>query len=216
MLDVFLAFLGAPYYTGKLLAEKAEMNKKEAESERRCELWTKRFLEWESQVVDKALQEDLWDYVSKNREAAWLEVQSVYAGMRFQKTYGSVNEWAYDGVLDKTKAGKKSYRHHRMEEPLDIMLAKRGKIRSSVSSVSAHLGRGEGQRTKLEWDRTVEFWTYIRNELRTHGIDAKLIFESERPTKRYFDIDDIEKFRYQSGKLMWLPYTWLDSNLSPL
>lgn len=217
MLDVFIAFLGGTYHAGKLLADASDLKRDKLSSDRRCVIWTERLHAWEALVVDRAMQEDLLDFVSKHREGAWLEVQKVCQETRFQKSYTSANEWAYDGALDKTKAGCKRYRRHRLEEPLDIMLAKRGKLRWEVAlSAITHLKRGEGQGTRYEWDRTVEFWVYIRDELRKNGIDAQLLFECEQPAKKYFDINDVDKFRYQPGKLTWLPYSWVDSNLLPL
>lgn len=97
------------------------------------------------------------------------------------------------------------------------MLAKRGKVRSEIAmSAITHLNRGEGQRSKHEWDRMVEFWVYIMDELCRHSVDARLLFECEHPTKEYFDVADIDKFRYRPGKLMWFPYAWVDASLTPL
>lgn len=217
MLDVFIALFGGAYSVGKILADKGDLKMDKLASNQRCELWTDRLHTWEAQVVDRAAQEDLWSFVSKHRENAWAEVRDAGQKMRFQKCYTSANEWAYDGVMDKTKIGRKAYRRHRLEEPLDIMLAKRGKLRYEVAlSAITHLDRGEGHGTRSEWDRVVEFWIYIRDELRNHGVDAQLLFECDQPTKKYFDVDDIEQFRYQPGKLMWLPYSWVDCNLIPL
>lgn len=224
MFEFFIALFGGTYSVTKLLSEKSTYDRKKQESEIRSTIWTQRLHAWQTQVIDQAMQEDLWHYVIENKEAAWLAVQDAYTGMHFQKSYASMKEWEYDGVLDKTKAGKKLYRQHRFDEPLNIMLAKRGKLHSNISTFDfGHIDPGEGQRTRLEWDRTVEFWTYIRDELRRQGVDAKLLFEREQDRRqfglhanKFFDIDDIEQFRYQAGWLTWLPYTWVGQNLLPL
>lgn len=222
MFEFFIALFGGLWSTGAILSEASITRSNQKKYNRREELFSSRRHAWVAQVVDRALQEDLWYYVIDNKEEAWLAVQDAYKGMRFQKSYSSMKEWEYDGVLDKTKAGKELYRRHRFEEPRNIMLAKHGKLPALMATNSvAYLKPGEGQRTRLEWDRTVEFWTYIRDELRRQGVDARLLFRpqySSRWDSRpcYYDVDDIEKFRYQPGCLEWLHDTWVDSNLLPL
>lgn len=217
MFEFFIAFFGGIFSAGKLLSEKEEQSINKRASDIRCEQWTQRLHAWERQVVDRPMQENMWNYVSSHREDAWREVQSAYSSMRHQKNYASANEWAYDGVLDKTKAGKKLYRHHRIERPTDIMLAKQGKLRHEIAtSTIAYLSRGEGENSKRKWDSEVEFWIYIRDELRGHGVDARLLFECECQPKKYFDVENIAEFRYQAGKLVWLPCTWVNFDLTPM
>lgn len=221
MFDFFIALFGGLWSAGAIFSEASVTRSNQKKFNRRRELFLSRRIAWEKQVVDRALQEDLWYYVVDHKEEAWLAVQDAYKGMRFQKSYSSMKEWEYDGVLDKTKAGKELYRRHRFEEPRNIMLAKHGKLPALLATNPvAYLKQGEGQRTRLEWDRTVEFWTYIRDELRRQGVDARLLFRHQYslqyPNPHYYDVDDIDKFRYQSGCLEWLPDTWVDSNLLPL
>ena len=208
MSDIFFALFGGVYTAGRILFEKREATVSKQRSDRQLE----RLNAWKAQVVDCALEENLRDYIRDYREAAWLEVQDACKAMRFQKNYGSADEWAYDGVLNKTKNGRKLYHRHRFEEPLDIMLAKRGKVRSDRYFLPlAHLYQGEGQRTKLEWDRTTEFWMYIRDELRRNGVEAQLIFDHGyipgTMNHKYSSIEDINTIRYQSGDLIWITDT---------
>lgn len=221
MFEFFIALFGGLWSAGTILSEASVARSNQKKSNHRSEFFSSRRRAWEAQVVDRALQEDLWYYVIDNKEEAWLAVQDAYKGMRFQKRYSSMKEWEYDGVLDKTKAGKEQYRHHRFEEPRNIMLAKHGKLPALMATNPvAYLNPGEGQRTRLEWDRTVEFWIYIRDELRRQGVDARLLFRPKCSSRYsnpcYYDVDDIEKFRYQPRCLEWLPDTWVDSDLSPL
>lgn len=198
MFEFFIALFGGVYAGGKLLSE---MHTKRV-GDRQFASWEERFDAWQTLVLDKALEEDLRDYINnhENRESVWSEIQDAYQQMRFQKSYDSVNDWVCDGVMDKTKAGRELYRRHRFEEPLDIMLAKHGRLRAAAAlSAVIDLAPGEGQRTKGDWDRTVAFWIYIRDELRRQGIDAQLLFKCKdrvgRSTGEYFDVDDIDKFR---------------------
>jgi len=210
MFEFFIALFGGMYSGGKLLSE---MHNKRI-GDRQFASWEKRFDAWQALVLDKALEEDLRDYINnhENRESVWSEIQDAYKQMRFQKSYDSANDWVYDGVMDKTRVGRELYRRHRFEEPLDIMLSKHGKLRAAASlSAVIDLMPGEGQRTKGNWDRTVAFWIYIRDELRRQGVDAQLLFKCKdgvgRSTGEYFDVDDIDKFRYRRGNLEWLPHT---------
>lgn len=223
MFEFLIAFFGGIYLIPKLISEKVERDQSEREFAFQRDFREKRSNAWKAQVIDTALQEDLYDYVvdPKNREAVWDVVREASAKMRFQKSYDSINEWEYDGVLDRTKAGRNLYHVHRFLEPLDILLAKNGKVRSiKAMSPVAYLSTGEGQRTKLKWDRTVEFWVYIRDELRKSGVDACLLFKEESNEGmykgNYFYVDDVEKFRYKCGELSWLPSTWVNSDLNPI
>lgn len=217
MFEFFIALFGGTYSVSKLLSEKSLHDSMQRMDDVRCAMWTQRLREWEAQVTDCALQEDLWNYVVRNRDDAWREVQDAFESMQHQKTYQSAIAWAYDGSTDRTKAGKKLYLSHRFKRPTDVMLAKHGKLRrEAATSPVAYLDRGEGQRSCQKWDSEVEFWLYIRNELRRNGVDAKLLFESRYPSKQCFDAEDTKKFRYQPGKLVWLPCTWLNADLTPM
>lgn len=76
---------------------------------------------------------------------------------------------------------------------------------------------GDGQQSKKVWDETIEFWTYIRDELRRNGVNARLIFKTglvgEEHYRTAYDVDDVEKFRYKAGQLTWLPLTYYDEKL---
>lgn len=212
MVEVFIALVGGICSAGKILADASELNN----SKQISDCYMNRLSVWKQQVVDRALEEDLRDYITKheNRESVWAEIREVYQKMCFQKNYTSANDWVLDGAADKTKAGRERYKHRRFDEPLDILLAKHGKLRNDKSSLSiAHLCCGEGQRTRADWDRTVEFWSYIRDELRKHGVDAQLLFQAGYTTgamkAQYFDVDKVETFRYQHGNLVWLPDTMI-------
>lgn len=223
MLDVFMALLGGPYSVGKILADKSELKHNKQAWDNRRETWESRFQAWKVCVEDRALQEDLWYYVTKheNREAVWMEIKDAYREMPHHRHYVSYDDWVYDGALDRTKAGRKRYSRHRFLEPHDIMLARRGKLRSTVIlNPVAYLAQGMGEKSKREWDCTLEFWVYIQHELQKHGVDARLLFERHdekgQPTGEFFDANNKDEFAYKCGNLVWLPATWVDSNLNPL
>lgn len=203
----------------------------------RGEIWRTRLDAWREQVVDKALEEDMTYYVCdfKNNEAVWGVVQGAYRQMPPHKQYESYFDWSTDGVLDKSKAGRAAYTKRVCLDSLDIILAQHGKLRYAVADGTiAALNSGEGQRTRLEWDRTLEFWIYIRDELRRHGVNARLLFTYtghydirvtsgvnrgqtiQGSRDEYCDVDDVDKFRYRRGSLVWLPQTWVDDDLNPL
>lgn len=239
--EFFIALLGGIYLLVMFFREHPIHFISSEEEKRRKDklynkiIWAGRLKVWQDNVIDKDLQSELYDYVINDRKAAWHAVQEACKKMHFQKSYETMSEWLYEGVLDETKAGKELYCQHRYIEPLSIMLAKRGKLHSEISdSDFKHLDQGVDDTTKLEWDRTVEFWTYIRDELRKQGVDARLLFkykhnpsylqylypyqdqEQNRDQDKYYDVDDIEKFRYEAGWLTWLPYALVWNDLTPI
>lgn len=117
------------------------------------------------------------------------------------------------------KKDRESIAAARREDALDIMLARRGKVRNcnTLGGTITLLDRGEGQHTKARWDETFEFWVYIRDELRRHGVDARLVsitglFGDARYAAAY-DVDNVKEFRYLAGRLAWLPQTEYDNDL---
>ncbi len=223
MFEVFIALFGGVYSVAKILADRSDMKSNIFDSDCRSRRWESRLQAWRARVEDRALEEDLWDYITKyeNRKDVWAETLGFYMGTCLHKVYDSADDWVHDGVMDNTKAGREMYRKRRFYEPLDIMLAKRGKLRSVfISNPVAYLVPGEGQRTRNEWDKTLEFWLHIQDELRGNGVSAQLLFGPqnmyEHPYRGYFNADEVEKFRYRSGCLVWLPTTWVGTNLAPL
>lgn len=106
------------------------------------------------------------------------------------------------------------------QDALDIMLARRGKVRYVNTCDGWHikdLMPGHGESSKRAWDEAFDLWVYIRDELRRNGVPAKLIFQTgeiEEFKRTAYDADDVEKFRYMSGSLTWLPLTNFDHNLN--
>ena len=126
----------------------------------------------------------------------------------------------YYGKGAYTKRQRENIAEHERGWALNIMLAKRGKVsHTGVLDRSAVdlLHMGDGQQSKKVWDETIEFWTYIRDELRRNGVNARLIFKTglvgEEHYRTAYDVDDVEKFRYKAGQLTWLPLTYYDEKL---
>ena len=102
---------------------------------------------------------------------------------------------------------------------IDTQIAKLGKVRSDArfpESIIEGIAPGLTEQSKAHWDETVHFWIGIRNELVSHGVQARLIFvttaENDREATAY-DVDDIEQFRYKHGTLRWLPNTYFGDDL---
>lgn len=163
--------------------------------------WHRARLEgWRELVADKALEEDLADLINDpaNYEDVWAEVHDAYLRMPSCKLFTRI---------------------HR-QDALDIMLARRGKVRYINTCDGWHikdLMPGHGESSKRAWDEAFDLWVYIRDELRRNGVPAKLIFQTgeiEEFKRTAYDVDDVEKFRYMSGSLTWLPLTNFDHNLN--
>lgn len=145
----------------------------------------------------RALQEDLSYFIRSHGSEVLREVQEAYSQMP-SRQMDDVTYFDYN-------------------EALDILLARRGKVRDFNTWGNCDivcLSPGEGQHTRNAWDRTFDFWIYIRDELRRHGVDARLIFTiGMEPNRIAYDADDIEQFHYKHGCLTWLPLTYFDENL---
>lgn len=181
---------------------------------------------WQEQVSDRALEEDLKFFIAdpRNYDKVWEEVHEAYLQMPTYKSYTTIllheqMVLRYYGKGAYSKKQRENIAEYERDRALNIMLAKRGKVcRNGVQDRSTldSLGRGEGRHSKKVWDETIEFWTFIRDELRRNGVNARLIFKmgafNDMDSIAY-DVDDIEKFRYQAGLLTWLPLTYYDENL---
>lgn len=227
MFEFFIALFGGVHYGGKILAESTiEGRAKQAYNA----IWSyhqNRLVSWTLDVAAPSLEEDLSHFISnpRNYEEVWKEVHEAYLQMPTYKSYTTIllhepMVLQYYGKDAYTKRQRENIVEHERGRALSIMLARRGKVCSSGHQdrgVLDLLPKGSGKQSKKVWDETVEFWTYIRNELRRNDVNARLIFKTGVVGEEYnqiaYDVDDVEKFRYQAGQLTWLPLTYYGENL---
>jgi len=221
MFEFFVGLFGGVHYGGKILAESAEVKRFDKSSAEMLAYHDQRLRLWTNQVSDRSMEEDLKLFIAdpRNYEKVWEEVHEAYLNMPTCKSYTTIllhepMVLRYYGRNAYTKKQRENIAEHERSWALSIMLARRGKVTNTgVLDRSAVdlLHKGDGQQSKKVWDETVEFWTYIRDELRRNGVDARLIFKTGlvggEHQRAAYDIDDIEKFRYQAGQLTWLPLT---------
>lgn len=242
MFEFFLALFGGAYYGAKIASDKAALKANNRASETRLEWHENRVCNWEKQVVDRVFEEDLRNLIlsslssDEKHKEVWEAVRAAYMQMpsRQDEIYASSSDmmnisnfhiFGYTGPITYSQLPpqkRKATISNWINETLDIMLAQRGKIRSELISHYIESGLpgftpGRGEYTKEEWDKKFDFWMYIRDELRRHDREARLIFHTGYagtggPGVAY-DADDVDKFRYQYGELMWLPLTYFDDNL---
>lgn len=227
MFEFFVALFGGVHYGGKILAENAEVKRFDKSSAERIAYHNQRLQLWKSQVSDRALEEDLKFFIAdpRNYEKVWEEVHAAYLQMSAYKSYTTIllhepMVLRYYGKSAYTKKQRENIANHWRDRALSIMLARRGKVCSLgvLDRTTADLlPKGDGEQSKKVWDETLEFWTYIRDELRRNGVAARLIFKTglvgQEHQQTAYDVDDVEKFRYQAGQLTWLPLTYYDENL---
>lgn len=227
MFEFFVALFGGIHYGGKLLADSAEIKKFDKSSSERSVYHDQRLLEWKNQVSDRGLEEDLKYLIADphNYENVWEEVHAAYLQMPTHRTYTMIllhepMVLRYYGSGAYTKKQRENIAEHGRNCALSIMLARRGKVCSTGvldrSAVSL-LHKGDGEHSKKVWDETIEFWTYIRDELRRNGVSARLIFKTglvgQEHQQTAYDVDNVDLFRYQAGQLTWLPLTYYSENL---
>lgn len=217
-LILFLLFGGI--LSANVGADRSEMKKAVREASQRLG-WHKARLEaWRELVVDKALEEDLADFISnpENYEAVWAEIHDAYLQMPSRKSFVGISLYA-TRLSGLTKKQQEKIAASNRQEALDIMLARRGKVRYVNTCDGWHikdLMPGHGKSSKQVWDEAFDLWVYIRDELRRNGAPARLVFQTgeiEEFKRTVYDADDVGQFRYQNGSLVWLPVTNYDDNL---
>ena len=227
MFEFFVGLFGGVHYGGKILAESAEVKRFDKSSAEMLAYHNHRLQLWKSQVSARSMEEDLKLFIEDpiNYEKVWEEVHDAYLHMPTCESYTTIllhepMVLRYYGKGAYTKRQRENIAEHERGWALNIMLAKRGKVsHTGVLDRSAVdlLHMGDGKQSKKVWDETIEFWTYIRDELRRNGVNARLIFKTglvgEEHYRTAYDVDDVEKFRYKAGQLTWLPLTYYDEKL---
>ncbi len=224
---ILFIFLGVVLFVC-IGSDKRDVREASQNTEKRILWFEERQKSWRELVSDRALEEDLRYFIAdpKNYDAVWEEVRSAYSQM---PSYGVCTQISLFPSMVKGVYNGRSYTQKQRENiassnrrmALDIMLARRGKVRDANTWGSrsfASFAPGEGRRSKLVWDMTFDFWLYIRDELVRNGVDAKLIFKRPAPQNNQelvYYVDHVDEFHYQSGELTWLPLTYLEENLKP-
>lgn len=204
MFEFFVALFGGIHYGSKVLAERTIAKRTEQSYEARWARHQNRLVSWSLNVAAPSLEEDLSHFIAdpRNYEKVWDEVREAYLQMPIHKSYTMIllHEsmiLQYYGKGTYTKKQRENIVGNERIRALNIMMAKRGKVcKNGVldRSILDLLHRGDGQHSKKEWDRTFEFWVYIRDELRRNNINAQLIFKTglvgEEHNQIAYDVDD--------------------------
>lgn len=237
MFEFFIALFGGIYYLNKFLGDKAKSDRYKRNREAVRNYHLKRLFCWIDQVCDRSLEEELMRSIEEAQdhhwakgvgEEIWTEVRDAYLHMPTRKEFAektlhlsAINSTFFIPKTKKQWEDRIKAQKAERERYLNILLARRGKVRS----VSLHSGDildtlypGSDKYLKGAWDKTFEYWVYIRDELLRNGIGARLIFIPVQTADvgRYpmaYDVDDVDKFHYHWGKLTWLPLTNYDDNL---
>lgn len=222
---ILFLLLGGVLFT-RVGVDKSETKKANQAANQRMDWHRVRIEEWRELVADKALEEDLADFIANpaNYEDVWAEVQDAFLQMSSRKSSARILLFPFMvnqlcGITY-TKKQQEKIATSNQQDALDIMLARRGKVRYINTCDGWHikdLMPGNGESSKRAWDEAFDLWVYIRDELRRNGVPAQLIFQTgeiEEFKRTAYDADDVEKFRYMSGTLTWLPLTNFDHNLN--
>ena len=227
MLDILFALFGGAYYTAKIVSDKSATKEYNRQSKARFAWHNERVERWKEQVIDRALEENLTNFIADpyNYDKVWEEVQTAYQRIPSYKGLDRIllHEDMVVALFGKRYYTKKERGNivaaHR-KEALDIMLSKRGKVRGpQVCYLDRILiaERGAGEDSRSVWDGHYDFVLFLRDTLRENGVNARPIFMSglfaaEHEAQAY-DMEDVEKYRYLAGRFVWLPLTFYDDNL---
>lgn len=201
-----IAVIGGVILLFKYMSDSAANTTYRTNFNRSMSMTKTRFQEWKDQVEDRALEEDLHDYIfsPEHREEVSNTIKEAYQNIPSLKDFEFNDCFLAPGLR---------------EQCLDIMLAKNGKVRSSfiwMDSIVCSLAPGYGKRTRKEWDEKFEFWVYIMNELKKSVTDARLLFitfDENKSTHIAYDVCDVDEFRYRSGTLSWIHSSYYNDNL---
>lgn len=224
MEPILFVLFGGVLFT-RIGVEKSETKEANQISNKRIDWHKERIEKWRELVADKAQEEDLADFIRdpENYNEVWAEVRDAYLQMPSCKSFTRI--LLYPVMVKQfasttyTKKQRENIAASNRQNALDIMLAKRGKVRyvnTCDGWIAKHLVAGHGKSSKRVWDEAFDMWVYIRDELRRHEVPARLIFctgETLASKQTAYDVDDVEHFRYKSGTLIWLPLTYFDDNL---
>lgn len=222
-LILFLLFGGVLF--ARIGSNKNDTKKANRASEHSLEWHKERLEKWREAVTDRALEENLADFIGnpENYAEVWAEVQAAYQEMPSRKSFTRVSLYSYmvkqPAGTTYTKKQRENIAASNRQDVLDIMLARRGRVRYINTCDGWHvkdLAPGYGDSSKRSWDEAFDMWVYIRDELRRHGVSAQLVFltgETQEFKRTAYDADDVDQFRYKNGTLFWLPLTHFDDNL---
>lgn len=199
------------------LSDKGAINESKRSIQRRLSWQEERRKAWQELVQDRALEEDLayypgtYDEILEEVRSALMQMPSFCECKKIE-----LYEPARDRYIPEQREDVANISRDMIA---DIRMAQRGKVchwNTWGSGDIAVLISGQGRHTRMMWDRTFDFCVYIRDELRRHGVDARLIFlegwESNYKRTAY-DVDDVDKFHYKCGTLAWIQLTNFDENL---
>ena len=207
---ILFLLLGGVLFT-RVGVDKSETKKANQAACQRLDWHRARLEGWRELVADKALEEDLADLINDpaNYEDVWAEVHDAYLRMPSCKLFTRI--LLYSTMVKQlrgttyTKKQQETIAASNRQDALDIMLARRGKVRYINTCDGWHikdLMPGHGESSKRAWDEAFDLWVYIQTG------------EIEEFKRTAYDADDVEKFRYMSGSLTWLPLTNFDHNLN--
>lgn len=165
----------------------------------------------------------------KDREKRWLETvldneqdESITLYVADSKNKDEIDKIVFRAFAE--MPSRRAQTQYTANEAIHILMAKKGKLREPrryiLGTQPIHLLSASHEQSKLEWDSMVEFWVYIQNELQRHGVSARLIFSTHTHDKNgmllpiAYGMEDLPKFHYSSGELVWLPLTFFDNNLT--
>lgn len=189
---------------------------------KRSDWHSERIEKWRELVEDKAMERELIYFISDpaNYGKVWEEVHDAYLQMPSHKLLSMIP--IHHTMVKETRSKKKieNIVTYCRKEALDIMLARRGKVRSVNTLPEWQIEYFEPaleKDSRQVWDMRLDIWVYIKDELQRHGVPARLIFKNpfiQDFEQTPYDVNDVEKFHYNGGELVWLHTTYYDDNLN--
>lgn len=188
MIEFFIALFGGLYYGNKYASETSKIKAAQRDYEHNSNVYFSRKEEWMSRVVDKELEIQLEDFISRkeNYNAVWQEVSAAFAEMPWNNGRNLMC-FSPDDVIKAfgkgkfTKKERENISKNHRKEALRIMLARRGKLCYLDADIGiANCGFSAPTTLQMrQWNgNSSRFVLWINDQLKKHGIDEDLFIET--------------------------------------
>lgn len=174
MFELFIALFGGLYYGTKILGEKSAHNRIEAERNKRFSDMEADYKRWRAEMTDEDLHVDLHDGLQKNPEALFSEIVDDVNSLGLYPHISTYTDF-FAAIYKSEFTSDWEYKI-----PIDMLMAKHGKIQS-IHAISAIWSPGTlGQSGKEKWKRHHKFMLWLDKELQKHGAEPMLFLPTEK------------------------------------
>ncbi len=174
MFEIFIALFGGLYYGTKILGEKSAHNRIEAERNKKLNDLQADYERWCAEMTDDDLRADLYDGLQKKPESLFRVIVNDINSLGL---YPQISTYT-DFLVAIYKSEFKSQWEYNI--PIDMLMAKRGKIQSIHTLSAIWSPETLGKSDKERWKRHHKFMLWLDKELQKHGAEPMLFLPTDK------------------------------------